>query len=103
MNYPREIVELMSPLPANFENIFLRPPSWCAALAPAATRGLLQQLGRTRRCSSLRNCPGSHRTIHLGNFLLRILHSNRGQGLQAVGLVPVSVPVSAPVSAPVWG
>jgi len=64
------------------------------------------QLSRTRRCNSLRNCPGSRRTIRLGSFLLRILHSNRGQGLQAVGLVPVSavglVPVSAPVSAPVW-
>merc|ERR1719229_1090618 len=111
--------KLMPPLSANFYKLLLRPPSCCTTLelnrvprayahdststAPKATRGMLQ-LGRIRHCSSLRNCPGSHRTIRLGSFLRRILHSSRAQGLQAEGLVPgSSAPALVPgSSAPVW-
>jgi len=40
-------------------------------------RALLQ--GTTDHCSSLHNCPGSHRTIRLDSHLLRILSSSRPQ------------------------
>jgi len=56
-------------------------------------------LGRTRHCNSLHNCSGSHCTIHLDSFLLRILHSSSAQGPQAGEMVPGSW---APVWAPAW-
>merc|ERR1719469_1398668 len=48
------------------------------------TRALLQ-LGRSRHCSSLHNCLGSHRTIRLGSFLRSIPHSNTAQGPSVQG------------------
>ena len=72
------------------------------------THQIRKLLGRIRHRNFLHNCLGSHRTNRPGSFLHHIRHSNRAQGLPALGLaVPVSVPgsglvlgLAVPVSVP---